>query len=102
VTRKASLGLWTSLLALPISLCGAAEVLDYQIRRLVLDQTDCGAGQMTRVLDDNGGLRFEVSCNNQTFYPDGIRVQCADADDELTCRITTARRVFDSLDLMRR
>ena len=79
-----------------------AGIQTYQIRRLVLYQTDCRPDSIEETTGQSDDARtFKVTCSDPTFYPDGIGIRCADADDERSCRILTVRRSFDRLQLMR-
>ena len=72
-----------------------AEINDYQIRRLILYQTGCKLDSVARQPIAGGALNFLVACRNLSFYPEGVLIQCADGDDETTCKVKTESRSFD-------
>ena len=71
-----------------------AEINDYQIRRLILYQTDCRLDELARQ-PAGGGLNFLATCQNLSFYPEGVLIECGDGDDETTCKVKTESRSFD-------
>ena len=84
------------LLALILGMAFAgAEINDYQIRRLILYQTGCKLDSLVRQPVSGGAVNFLVSCQNLSFYPEGVLIQCADGDDETTCKVKTESRSFD-------
>ena len=72
-----------------------AEINDYQIRRLILYQTGCKLDSVARQPTAGGALNFLVACQNLSFYPDGVLIECGDGDDETTCKVQTESRSFD-------
>ena len=72
-----------------------AEINDYQIRRLILYQTGCKLDSLARQPVSGGAVNFLVACRNLSFYPEGVLIQCADGDDETTCKVKTESRSFD-------
>ena len=72
-----------------------AEINDYQIRRLILYQTGCKLDSVARRPGAGGALNFLVACQNLSFYPDGVLIECGDGDDETTCKVRTQSRSFD-------
>jgi hypothetical protein len=43
-----------------------------------------------------------ATCRDATSFPDGLTVLCTDPDDDRSCRIETAPKAFDNLDLLKR
>jgi hypothetical protein len=43
-----------------------------------------------------------ATCRDVTSFPDGLTVLCTDADDDRSCRIETAPKTFENLDLLKR
>lgn len=72
-----------------------AEINDYQIRRLILYQTGCKLDSLARRPIAGGALNFLVACQNLSFYPDGVLIECGDGDDASTCKVRTKSRSFD-------
>ena len=72
-----------------------AEINDYQIRRLILYQTGCKLDSLARQPIAGGALNFLVACQNLSFYPDGVLIECGDGDDASTCKVRTQSRSFD-------
>jgi hypothetical protein len=42
-----------------------------------------------------------AKCRDVTSFPDGLTVLCTDPDDDRSCRIETAPKTFDNLDLLK-
>lgn len=84
-----------------ISEIANAEILEYQIRRLIRFDSSCEILTLKRELNEDGGFTYNGICDNTTFYPDGIIVVCSDTEDERTCKIKTKGRKFDLLEAMR-
>ena len=55
-------------------------------------QTGCKLDSVAR---RPGALKFLVACQNLSFYPDGVLIECVDGDDETTCKVRTQSRSFD-------
>ena len=72
-----------------------AGINDYQIRRLILYQTGCKLDSVARRPAAGGALNFLVACQNLSFYPDGVLIECDDGDDATTCKVRTQSRSFD-------
>ncbi len=80
----------------------AARVQEYQIVRLVTLKSGCRIEHLEDRSPPAGPLRFLATCDNLTFYPDGVIVLCDDRDDDRSCRVATPPLHFDSLDLLHR
>lgn len=78
-----------------------AEILEYQIRRLILLNSSCIIVKLARKTDKAQGYIYKGSCDNSSFYPDGIMVHCPLKDDETSCEIKTKSLKFDMLEAMR-
>jgi len=83
----------------------AAEIKDYQIRRMLILKTECGvSGLDTRkVAGDGEGFTdlFVAACENVAHYPDGVEILCPDTEDERDCRMLTRKREFPHLHLLK-
>ncbi len=79
-----------------------ADINDYFVRRLVLYESDCRLDTLAREKTNNQQARFFVTCQNISFYPDGIDITCSNEDDETSCEIKTNSRKFNSLDVLYR
>ena len=77
-----------------------AAILDYQIVRLISMDSDCRNDELKRVEEKDGTLTFLVSCTNVSHYPNGVKVQCTDVDNERSCKIMTQAREFEHLNLL--
>lgn len=66
-----------------------AEIKDYEIRRLIIYQTECTLDDISRKSTDDGGVDFLATCQNQAFYPDGLLISCSDSDDTSSCAVKT-------------
>ena len=102
-SRPASAGLL--LLALTWAGAAAAEIKEYQIRRMLMLKTQCGVSglDIATIADpaDRYTHRFLATCENVTHYPDGVEILCPDTEDERDCRMLTVKREFPHLHLMR-
>ena len=72
-----------------------AQINDYQIRRLILYKTDCRIDSLARQTVSADTVDFLVTCQNLSFYPDGVLVHCSDAEVETSCMVKTESRSFD-------
>lgn len=81
----------------------AAELKDFQVARLIFFKSECILVTLVRTENSDGSWSFHGTCSNETFYPDGIRVDCPDPDnnDEHFCKILTARKQYPNLDMLR-
>lgn len=80
----------------------SAEIHDYMIRRLLYLGTSCGVDQLERLPPPTATTRrFKALCRNVSAYPEGIFVTCTDIADDRSCKVETAAKSFDSLNLMR-
>lgn len=81
-----------------------SELKDEQVGHLIFMKTDCRLLKLSWTDNDDGSRAYTGTCQNVTYYPDGIRVTCPDPDndDERTCTIHTKPKSFDYLDLLRR
>ncbi|MEQ8824429.1 MAG: hypothetical protein RIC14_08650 [Filomicrobium sp.] len=93
--------------ALTAILCGYgssanAELKDYQVGRLIMLKSECKVVTLSRNEEVDGSWTYLGTCSNESFYPDGIKVTCADPDnnDERACVIHTKAKQFDSLRLL--
>lgn len=77
-----------------------AQINDYQIRRLILYQSECQWDDIDNKQVVEDGVNYTISCQNVSFYPEGVLVHCSDIDDETTCRIKTKKKSFN-LELMK-
>ena len=94
--RGAPFALLITVLALP----AAAEIQEYQVRRLLLMRTSC---EVTVIrMDERAGRArsYHADCVNAGFYPDGVEIDCADREDERSCVVLTTARSFDHLRLL--
>lgn len=91
------------ILVLAVTTCPAtARVQEYRIVRLVTLKSGCRIEHLADQSPAAGPMRFLATCENVTFYPEGVAVLCDDRDDDRSCRILTQPMRFDSLDLLRR
>jgi hypothetical protein len=86
-------------------LCGLsiplhAEVKEYQIRRILLYQSDCDVESITPIASGEDESIYKATCQNVSFYPEGVRVYCRDNSNENTCVIEQDARTFDHLQLL--
>lgn len=78
-----------------------AEIQPYQMRRLILYQSDCKLIEINPLEHEEAGeLMFMASCENLAFYPDGLRIHCPDASDERSCKILDQAKKFEHLKLL--
>ncbi|MFW1677735.1 hypothetical protein ACFVYJ_08130 [Pontibacter sp. JAM-7] len=77
-----------------------AQVMDYQVLRLVSLKTDCRRDNLTREITDNGGLLFQVRCQNISHFPQGVKIFCPDASDERSCVLLNKGVEFKQLMLL--
>ncbi|MFT3791105.1 MAG: hypothetical protein QM741_08505 [Rudaea sp.] len=71
-----------------------AAVQDYQIMRLLSYHSDCGVPTLAR-LPKAAPWRYHAICSNTAAYPSGVDVECADKDDERSCRVLTQPQHFN-------
>lgn len=89
-------------IAFPLVDPASAEIHDYMIRRLLYLGTACGVDQLERLPPPTETTRrFKALCRNVSAYPEGIFVTCTDIADDRSCKVETAPKSFDSLNLMR-
>ena len=79
-----------------------AAILEYQIRRLIIIKTECQIIRVTKSENKDGSLTYHTKCENVSFYPDGVKINCTDPDLETSCKILTKKKRFDNLDLLKR
>jgi hypothetical protein len=79
-----------------------AEIHDYMILRLLYLHSSCGTLSLERLDSTGSNTRFMATCRDVTSFPDGLTVLCTDADDDRSCRIETAPKTFENLDLLKR
>jgi hypothetical protein len=79
-----------------------AEIHDYMILRLLYLHSSCGTLSLERLDSTGSNRRFMATCRDATSFPDGLTVLCTDPDDDRSCRIETAPKAFDNLDLLKR
>lgn len=96
------------IVAVAAILCGYgsranAELKDYQVGRLIMLKSECKVVTLSRNEEADGSWTYVGTCSNESFYPDGIKVTCADPEnnDERACVIHTKAKKFDSLELLR-
>ena len=65
------------------------------------DRTTCATESLDRQDRSDRSVAFHAVCADQTFYPDGIMIVCADRDDERRCALRTMPRHSDVLDAIR-
>jgi len=83
-----------------LSLTVSAQILDYQILRLVAMKSECQRDEIQREVSDKGGLLFRVSCQNVSHYPEGLQIGCPDAHNERSCKLLNRGREFKQLHLL--
>lgn len=98
-TRRAALAL-AALLATAPQIARAA-VQDYQIVRLLTYQTECRLARLENLSKADGPLRYRATCENLSFYPEGVEIACKDREDERSCEVLTRKKHFDQLELLR-
>eukprot|EP00456_Euglypha_rotunda_P078589 TRINITY_DN7516_c0_g2_i1.p1 TRINITY_DN7516_c0_g2~~TRINITY_DN7516_c0_g2_i1.p1 ORF type:complete len:106 (+),score=21.94 TRINITY_DN7516_c0_g2_i1:283-600(+) len=78
-----------------------ARVQDYQVLRLLSYDSECRVEKLGEAQPlDHVGLRYHVVCSNSNAYPQGLDIECRDADDERSCRVLTQAKTFDQLHLL--
>ena len=80
---------------LSITSSSKAEINDYQIRRLVLYKTDCKLDSLSREITAENSIEFLAVCQNLSFYPEGVKIDCADMEDETSCEVKTKSKTFN-------
>ncbi|GJM00099.1 MAG: hypothetical protein DHS20C07_17780 [Methyloligella sp.] len=78
-----------------------AEIQEYLIRRMILLQTKCDLVDVKKEEPKQGGFKFQASCENVSFYPDGVIITCSDKDRETSCEIKTKIKKFENLNLLK-
>jgi len=78
-----------------------AEIKDYMIRRMLVLKTECKLDELKRSEPKEGGFKFLATCENVSFYPDGVTINCSDKDLETSCKIKTKAKKFDRLNLLK-
>jgi|GEM_PF-1722655 len=91
-----------SLLVLFLPSIAKAEIQEYLIRRMILLQTKCDLVDVKKEVPKQGGFKFRASCENLSFYPDGVTITCSNKDRETSCKIKTKIKKFENLDLLKR
>lgn len=71
-----------------------AVVQDYQVLRLLSYRSECTATTLSLV-QEAAPLRYHAKCSNTAIYPSGVDVECADREDERSCRVLTKPRHFN-------
>lgn len=100
IERAALVGFAVTLALVPSEV--TARVQEYQIVRLLTFRSSCQVDHLDERAAASGALLYFATCQNTTFYPDGVEVACSDRDDERTCTVLTPARHFGDLDLLRR
>lgn len=78
-----------------------AEIQEYLIRRMILLKTKCDLVDVKRSEPKEGGFSYQISCENVSFYPDGVNITCSDKDNETSCKINTKIKKFENLNLLK-
>ncbi|MBO6549374.1 MAG: hypothetical protein JJ964_07100 [Rhizobiales bacterium] len=78
-----------------------AEIKDYMIRRMIILKTECKLDELKRSEPSEGGFKYLAICENVSFYPDGVTINCPDKDVETSCKIKTKAKKFDQLNLLK-
>ncbi len=78
-----------------------AEIKDYMIRRMIILKTECKLDELKRSEPSEGGFKYLAICENVSFYPDGVTINCSDKDVETSCKIKTKAKKFDKLNLLK-
>ena len=78
-----------------------AEIKDYMIRRMIILKTECKLDELKRSEPSEGGFKYLAICENVSFYPDGVTINCSDKDVETSCKIKTKAKKFDNLNLLK-
>jgi hypothetical protein len=78
-----------------------AEIKDYMIRRMLVLKTECKLDELKRSEPKEGGFKYLAICENVSFYPDGVTINCSDKDLETSCKIKTKAKKFDDLNLLK-
>lgn len=80
-----------------------AELKDVQVARLIQLRSECVLVTLHRRERSDGSWSYTGTCSNETFYPDGILVDCPDpeSNDERACIIRTQAKRFEALELLR-
>lgn len=78
-----------------------AEIKDYMIRRMLVLKTECKLDELKRSEPKEGGFKYLAICENVSFYPDGVIINCYDKDLETSCKIKTKAKKFDDLNLLK-
>lgn len=94
--------LFNLLFAVSLPSFGRAEIQEYLIRRIVLLKTKCDLIEIKKDDLSGGGFKFLATCENVSFYPDGLEIQCSDKDRETSCQVITKIKKFDQLNLLKR
>lgn len=78
-----------------------AEIKDYMIRRMIILKTECKLDELKRSEPKQGGFKYLAICENVSFYPDGVTINCSDKDVETSCKINTKAKKFNQLNLLK-
>lgn len=78
------------------------EVKEHEIARFLMLKTSCVTLHLKRLNEGRHPPRFHAQCKNVSNWPDGIEIECAEYDDDRSCRVKTQERDFKQLDLLRR
>lgn len=65
-------------------------------------KTTCDLTKVIKEEQTNGGLKFWVTCENVTFFPLGVEIDCLDKNRETSCFIKTKIQEFKEVDLLQR
>jgi hypothetical protein len=82
---------------------GAAnpEVKPHEIARFIMLKSSCVLLDLHRVNPEMRPPRFHATCKNVSNWPDGMDIECAEHDDDRSCRALTPEREFKHLELLR-
>lgn len=79
-----------------------AEINEGFMRRLILYKSDCKLDTLSHEVVTEGKVNFFATCENLSFYPDGVNIHCSSDTDETSCKIMTESRTFKELDILHR
>ena len=95
-------GVWVAACALTLASSAAkADIPEYQIVRLIAYNTSCSLNDLRTEPAPDGGVVVHVDCENETFYPEGVRLTCPDPDDGYSCNIETKAVEFDAVNTLK-
>lgn len=95
--RRAGAASIVAAISLVAAVRAQASVQEYQIRRLLDYQSSCRVSHLEIRNADSQALSFHADCEDATLYPSGVDVECADREDERSCRVLTPARSFEFL-----